>query len=94
MGLMMDMMARLGGHLVETEVIEFALDGLGGDARDRAEEHLRRCKMCRRALRGAMDLQDGLALSVPSGGLPEGLVDRVVKGVWARRAPGKGREDL
>lgn len=90
MGLIMDMMARLGGHLVEMEVLEYALDGMEGEARERAEEHLRHCGLCRRALRQSMDLQDGLALAVAPVALPEGIADRMIQGVWARRIGGKG----
>lgn len=93
MGLIMDMMARLGGHLVEMEVLEYALDGLEGEARGRAEEHLRQCGMCRRALRQAMDMQDGLALAVAPVAPPEGIVGRMVQGVWARRVGGKSGEE-
>lgn len=90
MGVMMDMMARLGGHLVELEVIEYALDGLDDAARVKAEEHLRQCDLCRKAVRGAMDLQDGLALAAGLADIPDGLAERVVRWFRARR---EGRKD-
>ena len=84
MGMWMDMMARMGGHLVELEVLEYALDGMEGQERANAEEHLRRCSMCRKAVRGAMDLHDGLALAGAPVMPPAGLTERIIHNFRSR----------
>lgn len=62
-------------------MLEFALDGLDGGARLRAEAHLAICAHCREMVRQSMELQDGLALLAPDGPEPEGLVASILNRV-------------
>ena len=72
------------GHICELDAVEYAVDGMDGADRERAEAHLQGCAYCREMVREVMDLQEGLAqLGAPTP-LPEGLADRMVAGTLAR----------
>jgi hypothetical protein len=72
------------GHICELDAVEYAVDGMEGTERERAESHLKGCAFCREMVREVMDLQEGLAQLGAERPLPEGLLDRVVAGALGR----------
>lgn len=87
MRLLMDLMRALMGHLSENDLIDFALDGLQGDARLKAEAHLKDCRICRSALRQWMEVQEGLAALAPEQEVPADLSERIIQSVRNGRYP-------
>jgi predicted anti-sigma-YlaC factor YlaD len=76
------------GHICELDAVEYAIDGMDGADRQRAEAHLQGCAYCREMVREVMGLQEGLAQLGADESVPEGLADRVVAGALARaKAP-------
>lgn len=87
MGVVMDIMRFLMGHLSEADLIGIALEGLEGDQRAKAEVHLRQCALCRAALREWLEIHDALAATVPVLEEPAGLSARIVEAYRRERWP-------